>query len=259
MTSLPSVFISHGAPDLPIRDGEASRFLQQLGHSLPQPEAILVISAHWNTPYPIVSTALHPRTIHDFSGFSGLLYQLSYPAPGSPSLGKRVIELLTTAGIECQTNENRGLDHGAWTPLILAYPKADIPVTQLSIQYDSSPKEHFQIGQALRSLRDEGVLIISSGGATHNLWELDYIYDAPAPIWVQKFDHWLADALNRNDIETLINYRQLAPYAIENHPTEEHLLPLFVALGAAGKEAKTTQLHSSFTYGVLSMAAYAFA
>jgi 4,5-DOPA dioxygenase extradiol len=257
--AIPSIFISHGAPDLPIRDGSASRFLQQLGHSLPKPKAILVISAHWNTFYPTVSTAIRPRTICDFSGFPTALYQLPYPAPGAPNLGHRVMELLTNAGIRCETNSDRGLDHGAWTPLILAYPQADIPVTQLSIQYNSSPREHFRLGQALRSLRDEDVLILASGGATHNLWAFGDNYDAPPPMWVQKFDHWLAQTLINQDIEALLNYRHLAPYAIDNHPTEEHLLPLFVALGAGDEKTTPNQLHSSYTYGVFSMAAYAFA
>ena len=259
MVSLPSIFISHGAPDLPIKDGNTSRFLKQLGLSLPKPKAILVISAHWNTLYPTVSTAPQPRTICDFSGFPASLYQLSYPVLGAPDLAKRVVQLLTTAGLKCETNENRGLDHGAWTPLILAYPQADIPVTQLSIQYNSSPSDHFQLGQALQSLRHEGVLILASGGATHNIGAFGETYDAPPPIWVQRFDHWLADAITRKDIQALLNYRQLAPYAAENHPTEEHLLPLFVALGAVGAIATGTQLHSSYTYAVFSMAAYAFA
>ncbi|MBW4555043.1 MAG: dioxygenase [Trichormus sp. ATA11-4-KO1] len=259
MTSLPSIFISHGAPDLPIRDGDVSQFLRQLGQSFPKPQAILVISAHWNTRIPTVSMATQPRTIYDFSGFPDSMYQLSYPVPGAPELGKQVIELLNNEGIQTQVNQKRGLDHGVWTPLILTYPQADIPLTQLSIQYNSSPEHHYQIGQALRSLRHENVLILASGGATHNLHAFGTAYDATPPDWILEFDNWLADTIARNDINALLNYRQLAPYAAENHPTEEHLLPLFVALGAGGANATGTQLHSSYTYGVFSMAAYAFA
>jgi 4,5-DOPA dioxygenase extradiol len=205
-----------------------------------------------------VSLAQHPKTIYDFSGFPEQLYQLSYPAPGAPDLANRVVTLLTQAGIPCQTHPSRGLDHGAWTPLLVAYPDADIPVTQLSIQYYRDPLYHWKLGQALESLRHEGVLIIGSGSATHNLYAFGTDYNAPPPDWVQQFDEWLAKTIAQDDWETLLHYRQLAPYAKENHPTEEHLLPLFVALGAGGQNSKGIQLHHSYTYSVFSMAAYAF-
>lgn len=258
MDSLPTLFLSHGAPDLPLRDGAVTEFLRSLHQQFPRPNAILVISAHWHTSTPMVSAAATPRTIHDFSGFSQALYELSYPAPGSPELADRVVTLLAQSGIACQTDPARGFDHGTWTPLILAYPAADIPVVQLSIQYDQGVAYHRQLGQALAVLRQEGVMMIGSGSATHNLHAFGAQYDAVPPFWVQQFDQWLGETIAQQDWHRLMQYRQLAPYARENHPTEEHLLPLFVALGAAGSEAKGIQLHQSYTYGAFSMAAYAF-
>lgn len=265
MAPLPTIFLSHGAPDLPVRQGAAADFMRSfqavvttaLHEPLPKPEAILVISAHWNTRQPTVSLASQPRTIHDFSGFPEALYQLNYPAPGAPKLAERAVALLHQAGFCSENHPSRGLDHGAWTPLLLAYPEADIPVTQLSLQYDQGPLYHWQLGQALQPLRQEGVLIIGSGSATHNFSAFDFDYQAASPFWVQQFDHWLADMIEQGDWQALLNYRQIAPFARENHPTEEHLLPLFVALGAAG-EAKGIQLHQSYVYGAFSMAAYAF-
>jgi 4,5-DOPA dioxygenase extradiol len=255
---LPAIFVSHGAPDLLLRDGAVTHFLQSLAQQFPKPQAILVVSAHWNSDLPLVSAAKNPKTIHDFSGFPQALYQMEYPAPGAPELADRVVKLLNQAGIPCNTHPTRGFDHGAWTPLRLAYPAAEIPVTQLSIQYDRDPLHHWKVGRALESLRSAGVLIIGSGSATHNLSAFDEQYEAPVLPWVQQFDEWLAKMITQGDWEALLQYRQLAPYAAENHPTDEHLLPLFVAIGAGGHQALGTQLHCSYTYGAFSMAAYAF-
>lgn len=258
MNTLPAIFVSHGAPDLTIREGEVTHFLRSLDQHFSKPKAILVISAHWLTDSPRVSAVQNPKTIYDFSGFPEQLYQLNYPAPGAPELANRVVSLLTQADIPCETHPDRGLDHGAWTPLLLAYPSADIPVTQLSIQYYRDPLYHYKLGQALAPLRQEGVLIMGSGSITHNLQAFEPDYNAPPPYWVQQFDEWVTKTIEEGHWKDLIGYRQLAPYAQENHPTEEHLLPLFVALGAGGVTAKGIQLHHSYTYGVFSMAAYAF-
>ncbi|HEY9735252.1 MAG TPA: class III extradiol ring-cleavage dioxygenase, partial [Trichocoleus sp.] len=173
-------------------------------------------------------------------------------------LAKRVVELLSDAGLQAETHPSRGLDHGVWTPLMLAYPEAQIPVTQLSIQPGLGPEHHLMLGRALEPLRDEGVLILASGAATHNLWAFNSAYEAAPPEWVVAFDQWLEDAIAQHAVPNLLNYRQLAPHAADNHPTEEHLLPLFVALGAAGEQGQGRQIHHSYTYGVFSMAAYAF-
>jgi 4,5-DOPA dioxygenase extradiol len=259
MPSLPSLFISHGSPDLPLTPSPAQDFLSQLSQQFEKPKAILVISAHWNTTHPMVSASTQPETIHDFSGFPSALYQLQYPAPGAPQLAHRVHTLLKDADFASEIVTNRGLDHGAWNPLILIYPAADIPVTQLSIQPRQDAAYHLRLGQALEPLKEEGVLILASGSATHNLREIgNYVGTIQPPLWVSEFTDWLTKKAEAGDIKALVNYRQIAPHAERNHPTPEHLLPLFVALGAGGKHAKAVSLHSSYTYGVLSMAALSF-
>ena len=259
MTIFPAVFVSHGAPDLSLNPSPARTFLSQLGNKLGKPKAILMISAHWGTHQPMTSKIERPDTVKDFWGFSSALNSLNYPALGASELAQQVVKLLQDAGIDAKTNENRGLDHGAWNPLRLMYPDADIPVTQLSIQPHLTPNYHFQIGKILAPLRQEGILILASGSATHNLREFGkYPLDAAPPNWVREFSQWLLNTLQRGDVETLLNYRQLAPYAKNNHPTEEHLLPLFTALGTGNQPANIVELHSSYTYGVLSMASYAF-
>jgi 4,5-DOPA dioxygenase extradiol len=256
MPQIPAIFVSHGAPDLPLRSGAAPDFLKQLSRTIPKPEAILIISAHWSMQQPTVSFATNPCTIHDFYGFPAALHQLDYPAPGAIDLAQQVVELLSEKAIECHQSIDRGLDHGAWTPLILAYPEANIPVTQLSIQPHLNPIHHFQLGRVLAPLRDEGILIMASGSATHNLGVLNADYHAQPQSQTTQFVDWLTNAIASGDTEDLLAYRSRAPYAMYNHPSEEHLLPLFVAMGAAGKLARGTQIHSSFTYGDLSMAAY---
>lgn len=234
MDSLPTLFLFHGAPDLPLQEGAVVEFLRSLHQHFAKPKAILVVSAHWYSAMPLVSAAVAPRTIHDFSGFPAALYKLNYPAPGSPELADHIIALLNQAGIAAQIDPARGFDHGAWTPLVLTYPAADIPVVQLSIQYYRDVTYHRQLGKALAALRQEEVLVIGSGSVTHNLQAFSAQYDAAPPSWVQQFDQWLGETIAQHDWQRLMQYRQLAPYANENHPTEEHLLPLFVALGAAG-------------------------
>lgn len=253
--SLPSLFISHGAPDLPIRPGATQDFLRQLFQVIPKPNAILALSAHWLTAEPTLSTAAEPKTIYDFGGFPAELYQLTYPAPGNPALAEAIAHHLRQSGFPTHTHAHRGFDHGVWTPLLLAAPEADIPIVPLSIQPHESPEYHLHLGKALAPLRENGVLILGSGAATHNLNAFGDSYDAPVPDWAAVFDRWLAEAIAQNDRQRLIHYRQLAPYAVQNHPTDEHLLPLFVALGAGGQGQ---QIHQGFTYGAFSMAAYAF-
>lgn len=257
--SLPTLFLSHGAPDLPIRTGGTQDFLKGLFQNIPTPKAILVVSAHWLTAQPTISTAAHPATIYDFGGFPPHLYDLVYPAPGYPDLAEKIAKHLTQTGFPTRTSKERGYDHGVWTPLILADPAGQIPVVPLSIQPQETPDYHARLGKNLAFLRDEGVLIIGSGAATHNLYSFGSSYNATPPTWAIAFDAWLADTLAKNDITSLVNYRNLAPYAAQNHPTEDHLLPLFVALGAGTNLAgRGRQIHRGFTYGAFSMAAYAF-
>jgi 4,5-DOPA dioxygenase extradiol len=257
--TIPSLFISHGAPTLPLSDSPARAFLKQAGSMLPRPKAIVVVSAHWDTEAPTVNAVERNETIHDFYGFPRELYALRYPAPGSPQLALRIADLVKAAGFACEVDRHRGLDHGAWVPLLLIYPEADIPVLQLSVQPHLGPEHHLRIGRALAALREEGVLIIGSGSFTHNLMEFQgHAPNDPAPPWVDEFCDWFNAALTGQRTKDLLAYRQLAPFARRNHPTEEHLLPLYAALGAAGEPARSDRLHASATYGVIRMDVYAF-
>jgi 4,5-DOPA dioxygenase extradiol len=256
---MPSLFLSHGAPTLPITDTPVRSFLTALGGRLPRPKAILVVSAHWETAVPAVNAVELNDTIHDFGGFPRQLYQLRYPAPGSPAVAARVSDLLRASGFDCEIDRNRGLDHGAWVPLLLMYPQADIPVLQLSVQPHLGPKHHLLVGRALAALRQEGVLIVGSGSFTHDLSEFrGQMPNDPAPDWVNSFADWFHAALMNNQTDALLDYRRLAPFAVKNHPSEEHLLPLYVALGAAGEQAHAERLHASSTHSVLRMDVYDF-
>ena len=252
----PSVFVSHGAPSLAIEKNDTVEFLRGLGAKLGRPRAILCVSAHWATRVPTLSAAEQPETIHDFGGFPAELYRVRYDAPGAPFLAARAVELLSAAGIESEVSPERGLDHGAWVPLSLMYPEADVPVTQLSVQPLAGATAHFRMGAALAPLRREDVLILATGGATHNLYQLGSGTDAPE--WAARFDEWLDEKIRGGPYEELLDYRRLAPNAELAHPTDEHLLPLFVAAGAGGGVATGRGLHRGWTHGSLSMAAYSF-
>jgi 4,5-DOPA dioxygenase extradiol len=253
---LPSIFVSHGAPTLAIEKNDTVEFLRGLGAELGRPRAILCVSAHWATRVPTLSAAERPETIHDFGGFPAELYRVRYDAPGAPRLAARAAELLNAAGIVSEVSRERGLDHGAWVPLSLMYPDGDVPVTQLSVQPSAGAADHFRIGEALAPLRGEGVLILATGGATHNLYQLGR--GAEAPEWAARFDEWLDEKIRGGSYEELLDYRRLAPHAELAHPTDEHLLPLFVAAGAGVSGAPGRGLHRGWTHGSLSMAAYAF-
>ncbi|HUT50076.1 MAG TPA: class III extradiol ring-cleavage dioxygenase [Alphaproteobacteria bacterium] len=259
---LPSLFISHGAPTLPLEDIPVTHFLRGLADTLPRPRAILMVSAHWETPRPTLGGDTNPKTIHDFYGFPDALYELAYPAPGAPELAARTAALLETAGFEARIHPRRGLDHGAWNPLMLAYPEADIPVVQLSIQTAQGPAHHLALGRALASLRNEGVLVIGSGNTTHNLGDprRAATHVAP-PDDVRAFDDWLVAAVAEGRCDDLLDYRARAPAAAHQHPTEDHLLPLFVAMGAAASNGTAPQgrlLHQSYCLAILAMSAFAF-
>lgn len=256
---LPSLFLSHGAPTLPLTDTPARSFLGELGSMLTRPKTILVISAHWETPVPTISAVDRNDTIHDFGGFPQALYELQYPAPGAPAVAAGVSDLLRASGIDSRIDHSRGLDHGAWVPLLLMYPQADIPVLQLSVQPHLGPLHHLRMGRALAPLRQQGVLIIGSGSLTHDLSEFrGHGPNDPAPDWVNAFADWFDSALTTGRTEDLLDYRRRAPFALKNHPSEEHLLPLYAALGAAGESAHAERLHASATYSILRMDVFAF-
>lgn len=250
-----TLFVSHGAPTLALESGETGKMLSTLAASLPRPDAILVISAHWDTRVPTVSLAAHPATIHDFAGFPAALYAIQYPAPGAPALANKVIALLAAHDIQAQTQADRGLDHGAWVPLSLMYPEADIPVTQLSIQSRSTPAAQFALGQALQDLHDQNVLILASGAITHNLSDFFTGQRDAAPLaYVNSFADWIADQLAAEQAQTLLNYRTENRQGIQAHPSEDHLMPLFVAAGSGQGVPK--RFTPETTYGILAMDAY---
>ncbi|KAI3878846.1 hypothetical protein MKX03_000656 [Papaver bracteatum] len=254
-------FISHGSPMLAIEEDMPARsFLKSWQQKIHQhkPNSILVISAHWETADPTVNVVDHNSTIYDFYGFPKPLYQLKYPAPGAPRLAKRVKELLSSSGFpRVKEDKTRGLDHGAWIPLLLMYPEADIPVCQLSVQTQLDGTHHYNMGKALAPLRDEGVLIIGSGSATHNLSALGR-ENTPVPSWAEDFDTWLKECLLSGRHEDINHYEEKAPRAKMVHPWPEHFYPLHVALGAAGEEAKAELVHHSWREGALSYASYRF-
>ncbi|CAM2011678.1 DODA-type extradiol aromatic ring-opening family dioxygenase [Acanthopleuribacter pedis] len=252
-TRMPALFVSHGAPTLPFENNASRAFLSELGRTLARPRAILVVSAHWQTRAPRVTTIARPETIHDFYGFPQSLYDVRYPAPGAPVLAETVIGLLNTRDFQARADGTRGLDHGAWSPLMLMFPAADIPTIQLSLQLGQGPHHHFALGRALAPLREQGVLILASGGAVHNLavWQKDCTA-VPAP--ARRFESWLVDQVEGNNREALLQFRT-HPDAAWAHPTDEHLLPLFVAMGAGG-QGQTH--HRAFLHNGLAMTAFAF-
>ena len=253
-----SLFISHGAPTLAVEDGAAHRFLRALGPSLGIPRGIVVFSAHHNTPVTTVTSAARPATIHDFAGFPRALYDIRYPAPGDPALAAEIAGRLADGGLQVREDPARGLDHGAWLPLTLMYPDASVPVVQVSIDPRRGPGHHLALGRLLAPLAAEDILVIGSGGITHNLFELSGSAAAAPPAWAREFVEWVAGRIAASDVDALLDYRQLAPSAARNHPTEEHLMPLFAALGAAPPDARGERLHTSFTLGALGMDVYRF-
>ncbi len=256
---MPVLFISHGAPDVLLEAGQTINAWRNISAQLPRPAAILVVSAHWETSIPTVSSAQQPVTIHDFGGFSEALYRIRYPSPGAPALANQVAQQLTKAGIPVVLDQMRGLDHGAWIPLSVMFPDADIPVVQLSIQPDRDPVWHLALGRALRPLSDEGVLILASGSITHNLPAIfRHPAGSPVPTWVSEFCTSIAASIRAGDIEALVAYRKLATHALQNHPADEHLLPLFVALGAAKDIVRSQHLNRIVTHGMLAMDAWLF-
>lgn len=256
---MPVLFVSHGAPTLSLEPGETGAAWRELGARLPKPSAILVISAHWETSIPTVGSASRPETIHDFSGFPAELYRLTYPAPGAPEMAQAAALALQQAGIPARLDDRRGLDHGAWVPLSFLFPQADTPVAQLSIQPDKDPAWHLALGRALRPLREQGVLLVGSGSISHNLRAIfTHPQNEPAPGWVTEFSDWMAAKIKAGDIEALSAYRTRAPHAVQNHPTDEHLLPLFAVLGAANKIDSAVHVNHVMTYGMLAMDAWLF-
>lgn len=260
MTRLPSLYISHGSPMTALQPGQVGERLAELAQTLPRPRAIVVASAHWLGRRPLVSGAARPPTIHDFGGFPAPLYELEYPAPGEPALAQQVLRRLEQAGLHPHLDPQRGFDHGVWVPLRLLYPAADIPVVSVSIQPELGPAHQFAVGRALAPLREDGVLVIGSGSITHNLHDFRHGYsvEREAP-YVRPFIEWTERKLVEDDIAALLDYRRQAPHAARAHPTDEHLLPLYVAMGAAGADRLGAQrIDAGIDAGFLAMDIYRF-
>lgn len=256
----PALFVPHGAPTFALRPGAAGAALVRMAKSLALPRAIIIVSAHWDTAKPAVGFAERPETIHDFSGFPEDLYALRYPATGCREAADEVVAAIASAGLPVVEDARRGLDHGAWVPLRLMFPDADVPVIPLSIQPQAGPRQAHRLGLALAGLAGQGFLLIASGNITHNLRDYQRISQTggQTPAYVREFADWLADRLAARDLAALLDYRRQAPGAALAHPSDEHLLPLFVALGAAGENARAQRIHAGIDDYVIAMDAYSF-
>jgi 4,5-DOPA dioxygenase extradiol len=264
---LPAIFLSHGSPMTALEPGAAGRFMQRLGPAIDatfgRPRAILALSAHSLARQPVLLAADRHAAVYDFGGFDPRLFTLRYDAPGAPALAVQVQSLLAGAGIAVQCVAQGGLDHGIWTPLRYAYPDADIPVLPLAWVPSDSPAALFALGQALAPLAHDGVLVVGSGSITHNLHRvfangLNAAVEQPEIAESAAFRDWMQTRAAARDWDALFAYRARAPHAVDMHPSDEHLLPWYIAAGAGGPETGPQRLHASVTYGSLGMDAYAF-
>jgi 4,5-DOPA dioxygenase extradiol len=266
MNSLQNIlFLPHGAPTFALETGAAGAAIAEIAKSFPTPRAVIVVSPHWESPQLRVGSGVRLETIHDFYGFDERLYQIEYPATGCPELAHEISAHLQSLGVACQMDTARGLDHGAWIPLRMMYPSANVPIVPVSLQSQLGTVGAFALGQMLSKWVDEDVLLVASGNLTHNLG--DYRVAASqtgmTPEYVQQFADWVNEKMKNADVQALINYRAKAPSGVRAHPSEEHLLPLFVALGAAIKYGDDQTLRARAFYRgvadyVLAMDAYLF-
>ena len=264
MTAMPSIFVSHGGPNVVIDPSEARDYLEGLSKRLPRPKAIVIMSAHFETDGPVVVRDPQPDMIYDFGGFAPELYEMIYPAPGDPDLAGSVHGLLDQARLSPRYADDRGFDHGVWTVLRLAWPEAEIPVVQVSIDPNRDAAYHHAVGQALAPLRADGILLIGSGHITHNLRALFSVLREGAkadPAMVEKVDAfvgWFSDVIAKRDTQRLLAWRDEAPFVADNHPTDEHLMPLFFAYGAAGEGAEPEHAHASRQMGFFAWDSWIF-
>jgi 4,5-DOPA dioxygenase extradiol len=254
------LFVPHGAPTFALNPGAAGAAMAQLAQGLATPRAIVVVSPHWDTTVPTVGTATQLETIHDFGGFDPRLYELRYSATGCPEAAGQVVAVLQTHGFAVQQDAQRGLDHGAWIPLRQMFPDADIPVVPLSVQSHAGPAHAYRIGQALAALAQDNILIVASGNITHNLRDYQSARTAAGqtPAYVQDFADWVHQHMLAKDVTALLNYRQASASGARAQPSEEHLLPLFTALGAAGPQAQPQAFYRGISDYVIAMDGYSF-
>lgn len=252
-----TLFISHDAPDILTEKTAAHDFFKNLAKNFTKPKAIIVFSAYYESDVLEITGNLHLKTIHDFGGFAPELYQTTYDAKGSPDLAEEIWQLFSSLDINAKIDPKRGLDHGAWIPLKLIYPNADIPVIQISIQSNEDALYSYKIGKIISYFKEQNILIIGSGSITHNLAMAFRNKDKPTPNWVEDFSEIIFKKLQNNDLRALINWHEL-PFAQENHPSFEHFIPLLITLGATSENFKSQRLHHSFDYSVLTMDCYVF-
>ena len=255
MAALPVLFLSHGSPMHALQPGAVREVWEGIARALPKPKAILIASAHWETGVPAVTGTARPETIHDFYGFPKPLYEIQYPAPGSPEVALKAVQLLEKKNFKATADPSRGLDHGAWSPLLHLFPEADVPVVQVAVQTELGTRHHIDVGRALAPLAQEGVLIIGSGHMTHNL--RDRSDNGPAP-YASSFQSWVKQRIDAHALDELADYRRLAPDGVRAHPSDEHFLPLFFALGAAREGYRAERLYDGIEMGALAMDAYRF-
>jgi 4,5-DOPA dioxygenase extradiol len=256
----PSLFVAHASPMLALeREGHAEA-LRAFGRRFPDPAGIAIVSAHWESPGPVrVNSVARPPLIYDFGGFPRPLYEMTYPAPGSPELAAEVLDLLEKEGISAGAERARGWDHGVWIPLKLLYPDARAPVIEISLPLPRDPRLVTDIGRALLPLRDRGVIAIGSGGIVHNLGLARFDRkDAPVDPWASEFDDWVRERVEGRDVAALSDYER-APGASRAVAESEHFDPVFVALGAARPDDRLEEINRGFEHGNISLASYAFA
>ena len=251
------IFVCHGGPTLAIEDNEYTKFLKDLG-KLRKPKAVVIFTAHWESTVTTISSIDSSyNMIYDFYGFPMELYSIKYPAKGSSEVAEKVQSLLKNSEIESRFDCNRGLDHGAWVILHIMYPEANIPVVQVSVNPELNMKEQYKIGEALRTLGRDDIMVIGSGATVHNLAALNWKAKA-ADSWAVDFDNWLIDKIEKKDHSSLFSYREEAPYAKRAVPREEHIVPMFIAMGAGQEHSNAKILHRSYEYGSLSYIAVEF-
>lgn len=256
----PALFVAHASPMLALeREGHA-RALSAFGERFPEPAGIAIVSAHWEAPGPIrVTAAPRPSLIYDFGGFPRPLYEMTYPAPGSPALAREIVGLLEGAGIPAVEEPRRGWDHGVWIPLRLLYPAASVPIVEISLPVPREPELVAEAGRSIAPLRDRGILPVGSGGIVHNLRlaRLDR-KEGPADEWARRFDGWVREKVLRRDLPGLFSYRDQAPDAERAVAESEHFDPIFFVLGAARGDDDLEEVSRGFEYGNLSLSSYAF-
>jgi 4,5-DOPA dioxygenase extradiol len=265
-TLRPALFVAHGSPMSALEPGAAGHALEHVAHRIERPRAVVVVSPHWETAVPTVGSATRLDTIHDFAGFDPRLHDIRYPATGCPEAARQVVDALRDAGLPAELDAERGLDHGAWVPLRLMYPDADVPVVPLSVQHPGGPRHAWRVGQALAGLMQHaGFLLVGSGNITHNLddWRQARMAASQGrtdttPPYVRRFADWVHGRMTRREDEALLAYRTNEPSGRRAQPRDEHLLPLFTALGAAGPDARPVAFHRGVDEHVLAMDSYEF-